>query len=155
MLECTFRHKRHSVFTRAADGAAIDVYHCSARLYCTDQDHGLKLLDGSPLPVCATCDQRCTVAQPPPRELVGDMLHQILTECGINRPACGECERWRLWMNERGVKGCNEPAARANILQRLNVEAAAASWMETIKVAGRGYLSTGAILDEAIRRAVR
>ena len=84
-------------------------------------------------------------------EPVGDHLHAILEECGIKRSTCGACHEFRLKMNRWGIGGC--AMHRAEILNRLDSQAKTASWFETIKVAGRGYLSSGALLDEAIRRA--
>lgn len=83
-------------------------------------------------------------------EPVGDILHEILTECGIKRSACSVCQQWQSWMNQ-GVQWCE--ANRGRILARLNDQAKSASWFESIRVAGRGYLTTESILDEAIKRA--
>lgn len=83
-------------------------------------------------------------------EPVGDRLADILKECGIKRSACSVCHQWQVWMN-KGVAWCEEN--RARILARLNEQAKSASWFETIKVAGHGYLTTESILDEAIKRA--
>jgi hypothetical protein len=81
---------------------------------------------------------------------VGDKLHEILLECGISRD-CPVCRDWQRKMNAWGVAGCE--ARRPEILARLNAQAKSASWFEAIQVAGRGYLTTAAILDEAIKRA--
>ena len=92
-------------------------------------------------------------------ENVGDKLHEILTECGIKRPTCGECEKWRRRMNEWGVDGSENN--RAAILKRLNAEASSpdVKWWnkfaEHANVAMRGYISVGALLDEAIKRAAQ
>jgi len=82
---------------------------------------------------------------------VGDHVHAILEECGIKRSTCPVCLQWQQWMNEWGIAGCQQN--RVRIITRLNEQAKGASWFEAIRVAGRGYLSTEAILDEALRRA--
>lgn len=104
---------------------------------------------------CRICPFNTTLPEPQTTliylEPVGDKLHEILTECGIRRPSCGECGIWRGRLNSWGVAGCHKH--RAEILDRLNSEAAKSSWLEAAGVAARGYFSTAAILDEAIRRA--
>lgn len=87
------------------------------------------------------------------QELVGDHLHQILEECGVKRSACSACHEFRRKMNAWGVAGC--AMHRAEIIQRLDGQAKTASWFDAIRVAGRGYLTSGALLDEAIKRARR
>jgi len=40
------------------------VYQCVKRGHCTTHDKGVTLLDGSPMPVCATCSQYSRIASP-------------------------------------------------------------------------------------------
>lgn len=102
------------------------------------------------VPVVAKPSQPVAEIIPNYAEPVGDKLHEILTECGIKRPVCGECAKWRRNMNEWGVDGCEQN--KEAILNRLRQEAGASSWIEKIKVAGHGYLSVESILTEAVRR---
>lgn len=83
-------------------------------------------------------------------EPVGTMLSFILKECGIKEPACGSCREWLARMDMWGVAGCQEH--RAEITKRLDDSSKSASWLDWAKVAAKGYLSSGALLDEAIRR---
>lgn len=98
--------------------------------------------------VAATPDPHNKVMEP-----VGDKLNEVLAECGIVRPTCAECGRWKKVMNGWGIAGCHQN--RAKILDRLNSEAKAASWLEAVGVVRKGYLSTAMILDEAIKRAAK
>lgn len=84
-------------------------------------------------------------------EPVGTKLSEILMECGIGDPTCGECKAWVQRMNLWGIAGCQRE--RTGILTRLSNEAAKASWISWGKVAARGYMSVGSLLDEAISRA--
>ena len=83
---------------------------------------------------------------------VGDKLAEILHECGIPDTKCQACRDWRQKMNHWGADVCDTDK-RTAIVARLDHEAANSSWMDFIRVAGAGYLSTAAILDEAIKRA--
>lgn len=40
------------------DGSIVAFYKCEERDQCTEQDHGLTLLNGDPFPNCATCPQK-------------------------------------------------------------------------------------------------
>lgn len=82
---------------------------------------------------------------------VGDFLHEVLTECGIN-PPCITCGSFAAKMNWWGIKGC-ETTHRAEIIDHLKAEAKKASWLDWVKVAAKGYLSSEQLLEEAIRRA--
>ena len=83
---------------------------------------------------------------------VGDKLAEILRECGIPETKCAACLEWRRKMNQWGADICDTEKRQA-IIARLNHEASHASWLEIIRVAGHGYLTTESILDEAIRRS--
>ena len=203
-MKCRHRRTLHST----VGGSNLQIWNCAERELCTEDDHGRKMLDGSPMAVCSTCPlfaergesapvtdewvqlttvessdsptgfgwtgegvativgfwpravtdvvrvRRDMIPVPAPKshlEPVGDHLHAILEECGVKRSTCGACHELRQKMNAWGIGGCAQH--RAEILQRLDSQAKTASWFETIKVAGRGYLSSGALLDEAIRRA--
>lgn len=83
---------------------------------------------------------------------VGDKLAEILLECGIPETKCAACLAWRQNMNQWGADVCNTQK-RPAIIARLNQEASHSSWLEIIRVAGHGYLTTESILDEAIKRS--
>jgi len=85
---------------------------------------------------------------------VGDKLAEILKECGIPETTCQACIEWRRKMNQWGADIC-DTEKRPAIVARLNHEASHASWLEIIRVAGHGYLTTESILDEALKRSRR
>jgi len=85
------------------------------------------------------------------KEPVGTKLSEVLTECGIAKTTCGECNYWLRSMNEWGIDGCRE--RRESIISRLNMESKKATWIQWARVAAKGYTSSAALLDEAIRRA--
>lgn len=84
-------------------------------------------------------------------EPVGKMLSKIFAECGVNRPECSTCQDWVAQMDRWGVEGCQKN--RRQILHRLAEASDTASWLDMIRVAAKGYISTAALLDEAIKRA--
>ncbi|HEY4259410.1 MAG TPA: hypothetical protein VGM98_04595 [Schlesneria sp.] len=94
-----------------------------------------------------------TIPATPPLavEPVGTKLSEILAECGIGKPGCGACRQWVANMDAWGIAGCREN--RESIIKRLDSEAKKASWIQWAKVATKGYLSSSALLDEAIKRA--
>lgn len=85
------------------------------------------------------------------KEPVGTHVAEILKECGIDRPACGGCSAWVNEMDYWGVEGCT--TNRSQIIARLNEQSHETTWIDLAKVALKGYMSSGAILDEAIKRA--
>lgn len=101
-------------------------------------------------PLSAGCTVTIEPEPEPVREPVGDELHKLLDEIGIRRSGCPVCAEWQQRMN-RGVRWCTEN--RAAILGRLNEQAKTASWIEALSAGRKGFWTTAAILDEAIRRA--
>ena len=85
------------------------------------------------------------------KEPVGTRLKEVIEECGVQQPPGCSCNSWIIRMNQWGVEGCR--ANRPAILTHLAESSQKAGWLNMIKVAARGYLSTAALLDEAIRRA--
>lgn len=90
------------------------------------------------------------VAQRPPGG-PGTELRRLVKECGLKElSGCG-CASKARQMDRWGIGGCREH--RAEIIGWLEQSAATASWGDALKVAAHGYLSVGALVDEAIRRA--
>lgn len=87
----------------------------------------------------------------PHREPVGTKLSDILKECGVGRPGCGSCTEWIGRMNYWGIEGCQKN--RQFILDRLRLASKDARWRDWINIAAKGYLSSDALLDEALKRA--
>jgi len=63
MTSCIHARGRHATITQA-DGTIVEIVECASRKLCTERDHGRKMLDGSPLPVCETCPLYSRVASP-------------------------------------------------------------------------------------------
>lgn len=52
-------HRKHEIAnTKLEDGTPVRIYSCSERGQCTEQNHGLKLLDQTDFPSCDTCPIR-------------------------------------------------------------------------------------------------
>ena len=90
---------------------------------------------------------------PRPKEPVGTKLTEIIKECGITQPEGCSCRRMAAQMDVWGIDGCQ--ANRVAIISHLNQSSSKSSWLDMVKVAARGYLSTGAMLDEAIQRTLK
>lgn len=59
MKSCLFRRGLHA----RLPGECLDVFGCERRVACTLEPTSLTLLDGSPLPCCATCPERTESGQ--------------------------------------------------------------------------------------------
>lgn len=86
------------------------------------------------------------------KEPVGTKLTEIIKECGVVQPENCSCRSWARQMDAWGVAGCN--ANRPAIIKHLNEASSKSSWLDMLKVAARGYTSTGALLDAAIYRSL-
>lgn len=125
----------------------IEVHLCGHfKKGCTVEDHGIKTPSGA-MPVCVGCPFKNV----PPVGSVGSKISEILAECGIAKPNCGECRAWIDRMNAWGIQGCEKN--RSSIIARLDSEAKKASWIQWARVGAKGYLSSASLLDEAIKRA--
>lgn len=87
----------------------------------------------------------------PSKEPVGTKLKEVIEECGLKQPPGCSCNAWTVRMNQWGIEGCQ--LNRSVILEHLADASKKSGWMDLIKVAARGYLTTGSLLDEAIKRA--
>lgn len=85
------------------------------------------------------------------KEPVGTKLHEILAECGVKPPGGCKCREMAGKMDTWGIDGCQQH--RTEILTHLRQAAKDASWGDWAKVAGRGYLTQDALLNEAIKRS--
>lgn len=95
--------------------------------------------------------QPAAAVAPVIKEPVGTRLTEIIKECGVVQPEGCSCRSWAEQMDRWGIQGCN--ANRKAIIRHLNDSSSKSSWLDMLKVAAKGYTSTAALLDEAIRRA--
>ncbi len=158
MMECIHKGRRVQVIKDDNTGKTTEFFACEQLTICSPTVDGFKQADGSDVPLCSeACPLRELKAkrQVPPVQIslepVGDRLSEILSECGIGDPNCGECKKWIAQMNAWGISGCEQNSA--SIITRLNSEAKKASWISWAKVAAKGYTSSLALLNEAIKRA--
>jgi len=84
---------------------------------------------------------------------VGDKLHNILHECGIQQELCSTCIAWQNKMNRWGISGCE--AHRKEIIEYLSTKYKGVSWATMARVGLAGYLSVHDLLNEAIERTRR
>ena len=96
-------------------------------------------------------EQPLAAIAPIRKEPVGTRLKEIIKECGVVQPENCSCQKMASQMDIWGLDGCE--ANRPAIIKHLNEATSKSSWLDMVKVAARGYLSTGAMLDEAIRRS--
>jgi len=84
-------------------------------------------------------------------EPVGDKLSEVLTECDINVDKGCACMDWISRMNSWGLAGCKRK--RQQIIEHLReMSRRETSLWDKLKVAAKGYFTTGMLLDEAIKR---
>jgi hypothetical protein len=79
----------------------------------------------------------------------GSALKNILATIGISEPDSCYCEQYAKQMDDWGYVGCLY--RRSEIIDHLNEQSV--SWFDMIKVAFAGYLTTGALVDEALKRS--
>lgn len=79
----------------------------------------------------------------------GSALRQILSAIGIKEPSSCYCQQYAKKMDEWGYDGCFD--RRAEIIEHLNAQSI--SWFDMIKVGLAGYLTTGSLVDEALKRS--
>lgn len=80
----------------------------------------------------------------------GTCLRNILQEIGIVKgPKC-QCDEYASQMNQWGTIGCFE--RRDEIIEHLNTQYV--SWLDMVRVALAGYLTTGQLVDESLKRSM-
>jgi hypothetical protein len=79
----------------------------------------------------------------------GTNLKRILIEIGIASDSYCGCDAFAVKMNRWGVEGCE--VRKNEIIEHLNMQAI--SWLDMVKVALAGYLTTGSLFEECISRA--
>lgn len=145
MMDCKHRNGLHG--RTQSNGLSVVIHNCDIHRICTIDPSGLRKHGGAAVPSCVQCADRDR------GEPVGSVLSGILEACGVSREVCAACRDWVSKMNRWGLAGCRDH--RAEILARLDEAAAGASWLDWGKVAACGYVSTAALLDEAIQRVSR
>lgn len=79
----------------------------------------------------------------------GTHLRKIFQEIGVaSQEFCG-CDEYAGEMDRWGIQGCL--LRKDEIVERLNSQSV--SWLDMAKVALAGYLTTGSLVDECIKRA--
>jgi hypothetical protein len=81
----------------------------------------------------------------------GTELRKILTSVGIKEPADCDCRSYANLMDKWGSEECNR--RKQEIIIHLNAQAI--TWLDMLKVAVAGYLTTDALLTEAIKRSCK
>lgn len=79
----------------------------------------------------------------------GYSLKELLKQIGIHEPSNCYCAEYAAQMDRWGYDGCVE--RRNEIIEHLNSQSI--SWFDMIKVGLAGYLTTGSLVDEALRRS--
>lgn len=79
----------------------------------------------------------------------GTELRKILDSIGVREPVDCDCKSYANLMDTWGADECNRK--KQEIISHLNIQAI--TWLDMIKVALAGYLTTDALVTEAIRRA--
>jgi hypothetical protein len=77
----------------------------------------------------------------------GSALRRILKLAGIKERADCPCKEYSIQMDCWGTNGCL--TRRQEIIEHLNAQAP--TWYDILKVALNGYITTGQLVDEAIR----
>lgn len=106
-LEMNFIHRQEELWTIERKSGSFIIWKCAERGRCTELDRGVKMKDGTPLPVCVTCPllAQCRVAesgtkQPPFNSGIGTRLKAIIEE-KVGAMPCGECKKEVLLLNKQ------------------------------------------------------
>lgn len=91
---------------------------------------------------------RSTVGRAEP---VGTKLAEVIGECGIVQQEGCSCKNMQKQMDNWGIAGCKQN--RPTIINHLAQATEKASWLDMAKAVGKGYLTVGMMLDEALKRA--
>ena len=86
-----------------------------------------------------------------PTEGPGTCLRTILQELGISDDSTCGCNDYASLMNVWGIQGCTNRIDE--IIYHLNSQKV--SWFDMVKVALGGYLTTDALVTEAIKRSCK
>jgi len=79
----------------------------------------------------------------------GTCLRNVLKEIGIIKSDVCECDAYATEMDLWGTIGCYE--RRDAIIRHLNTQYV--SWLDMVRVALAGYLTTGQLVDECLKRS--
>jgi hypothetical protein len=77
----------------------------------------------------------------------GAALTKILATIGVREPVDCDCQAYATSMDSWGWAGCTN--RKQEIIDHLNKQTI--SWLDMLKVAAAGYLTTEALVDDAIR----
>lgn len=81
----------------------------------------------------------------------GTELRKLLNSIGVHEPATCNCQAYANLMDTLGAEGCSNK--KPDIIEYLNTQTI--TWLDMLKVALAGYLTTDALVTEAIKRSCK